>query len=72
MARRNFPRDPHWITLRHDGACTGCAKPVKRSSRAFYYPNGKSLFGQDCGCGEQKQNEFDAALADETFYNTGY
>lgn len=72
MPRHNFARDPHWITLRYDGQCTGCAKPVQAGERAFYYPNGKSLYGQACGCGEHQQNVFDAELHDETFHNTCY
>jgi hypothetical protein len=63
--RHNRARDPHWITLRYDGQCTGCPKPLPSGSRVFYYPNSKSMYGQECGCGEYQQNQFDAAVADE-------
>jgi hypothetical protein len=65
--RGRFPRDPHWITLRHDGQCTGCGKPIAIGKRAFYYPIGKSLYGEACGCGEHQQAVFDGEVQDEFF-----
>jgi hypothetical protein len=45
----------YWMTVRSDGECTGCGKPVKRGSRAFYFPNSTSLYGKHCGCGAREQ-----------------
>jgi hypothetical protein len=45
----------YWMTVRSDGECTGCGKPVKRGSRAFYFPNSTSLYGKHCGCGDREQ-----------------
>jgi hypothetical protein len=61
------PRDPHWITLRYQGECTGCGKPIPIGKRAFYYPIGKSLYGEACGCGEHQQAVFDGEVQDELF-----
>ncbi len=79
MAR--YRQDPHWITARYPGKCNGCARPISKDERAFYYPTGKRMYGGQfdraanpictvgCDCGEQQSAEFNAAVADEAFYN---
>ncbi len=69
MTRRNR-RDPYWITCRFDGKCT-CGEPIKRGRQAFYYPATKTMLGRDCGCGQAAAADFEAACADEDFYNSG-
>ena len=60
---------------------TGCKRPINKGERAFYYPNGKRMYGGQfdrtanpacavgCGCGDQRSSEFESARADEAFYN---
>lgn len=79
MAR--YQQDPHWITARYPGKCNGCDRPIIKGERAFYYPNGKRMYGGQfdratnpacevgCGCGDQHSADFAAAAADEAFYN---
>jgi hypothetical protein len=65
--RRGRPvGDPRWITARYKGACADCRAEIPAGAQAFYYPTSGSLFGKDCGCGERRQAEFDAAIFDET------
>jgi hypothetical protein len=47
--RTSYPRDPHWITVRYPGKCTKCGDAIERGQRAFYYPNGKTMYGESCG-----------------------
>jgi hypothetical protein len=62
--------DPYWITAKFDSPCSGCKTgQIRRGQRAFFYPRTRDTFGSECGCGETMQNSFDAAVADETFYN---
>ena len=77
----SYRQDPHWMTARYPGKCAGCARPINKGERAFYYPNGKRMYGGQfdrtanpacavgCGCGDQRSSEFESARADEAFYN---
>ncbi len=58
--------DPYWLTARYPGPCAKCGTEIKAGEQAFYYPNGKKLFGKTCGCGDAAQADFDAHAFDET------
>ncbi len=63
--RRSYKGDPRWITARFKSKCTGCDAPISKGDSAFYFPNGKSLYGDKCGCGRDQSASFDAAAFDE-------
>lgn len=67
--------DPYAMTAKFPGECQGrkpdgskCGAPIKRGDRIFYYPNGRTAFlmGKPCGCGEQRQRQFECERADES------
>jgi hypothetical protein len=60
--------DPRWITAKFAGKCPSCNAAIGKGSRAYYYPNGKSVYCQPCG--DDAQREFDAACFDEASYNS--
>ena len=64
--------DPRWITARFGSLCAGCKATITKGQRVFYYPAGKSVYGEACGCAETRAAEFAGAVADEETYNSGY
>lgn len=69
MAR--YSGDPYWITCEYPGTCRRCRKTIDKGDRAFKYKDG-SLYGGECGCGEQASREFYGAADDEDFYMGQY
>lgn len=72
MRRRPYKRwvrDPYWLTAKYAGHCEGCGTRFGAGTSIFWFPNTRSAYGADCGCGEQRWREFGAAAADEAFYN---
>ena len=70
MSRRRATRgrDPHWITLRYAGKCTKCGASVPAGAQAFYFPNGRSVYGQDCcGAADDASRQFEAERFDDEF-----
>ena len=66
MAR--YSLDPKWITVKYSGSCVKCGTALERGSRAYYRPNGKHLYGQDCcGAADTEAREFEALSFDEDF-----
>lgn len=62
-----YSRDPYPIEVRYASKCSGCDKPIQRGERAFYFPNGKRLFGMtSCDCGVEARGEFLMAAHDES------
>lgn len=61
--------DPYWLTARFTSLCTGCQAPISKGEQAFYYPRGKSIFGKECGCGEEHAADFEAARFDDAQYS---
>lgn len=64
---RHYSGDPRWLTLKWPGKCTQCGAVMAAGLRAFRYKDG-SLFGDECGCGDQHEREFLSAAADEEAY----
>ena len=61
--------DPYWTTARFNSKDAN-GKPVKKGDRIFYYPLTRVvLTGAEA---EKASNEFDAACADESTYNSYY
>lgn len=63
-----YALDPRWITARFDSKCQ-CGKAIRRGTRIFYYPNGKTALCADCS--QKASAEFSAAAADEAMMS-GY
>lgn len=66
----SYRGDPRWIEVRFDGRCAkrGCGAAIRRGEAAFYYPNGRQLFGKPCGHGDEAAADFEAHRADEGGY----
>ena len=62
-----FSHDPRWITVRFVCKCAKCGAPVKAGESAFYYPIGKSVYGEKCGCAQEHARDFEAARFDDEF-----
>jgi hypothetical protein len=62
---RNDPRD---IKVRYSGHCASCGKPIKAGETGFYYPVGKKLYGDSCGCADPCRRDFASAAFDENTY----
>lgn len=60
-----YRQDPRWIVTRYPATCARCAAVIERGAHAFYYPNGKHIFCQDCG--ESAYAAFVAAAEDEAY-----
>lgn len=67
MSRYN--RDPYWLTARFTSKCHGCDQEIRKGARAFYYPNGRKIYGDKCGCAASRAADFEAARQDEDHYN---
>jgi len=67
-----YKGDPYWMMTKYPGACSSCGEKISRGSRAFYFPKGRTLLGEACGCGEVAAQRFAAEAADEAAYNQGY
>lgn len=68
---RYYNGDPYWINLRYAGTCASCGARLPKGARAFYYPKGKKLFGdQDacCGQGTLEAERFAELALDEWAY----
>jgi hypothetical protein len=64
-AMRRYKCDPRWITVRFEGECVRCKRPIHAGERAFHYPKDRSLY---CGaeeCGKAASREFSARAFDE-------
>lgn len=68
MKRHRHIQDPHWLTARFTSKCHHCAQPIRKGARAFYYPNGRKIYGEACGCAAPRSAEFEAAAQDEAIY----
>lgn len=68
MKKSRYSGDPYWLTAKF-GNCSECHKPIK-GLRAFYYPNTKDIFCEECG--EKHSADFQAHKQDEEFYNQQY
>ena len=63
--------DPRWITTRYAGPCSKCGATIPKGSQAFYYPNGRKIYGSSC-CGWAQFNDADFAAARfDEFTSTG-
>lgn len=60
-----YGNDPHTITARYAGTCNGCGAPIRPGDHPFYYPIGRKLYGEECGCADAAQRDFDSHLVDE-------
>jgi hypothetical protein len=59
-------RDPYWLTgTKWDGFCSKCNGSIRKGSRAFYYPNARTMLCDADACGGQASRDFNAAVADE-------
>ena len=60
-----YSSDPYWLTARFNSECHGCKAPVRKGQQAFYYPNGKRIYGMECGCAIFKAADFDSHAFDD-------
>jgi hypothetical protein len=60
-----YKSDPRWINVKFEGGCVRCKWPIRRGERAFYYPEGRSLYCDRENCGQAASREFTACLSDE-------
>lgn len=68
-----YSKDPRTITARFPGKCAKCGAPIHKGERAYYYPNGKKLYGMTaCNCGHTARADFEAAAADDDFINSQF
>ena len=70
MSRKRFANnDPYWLKARFPSRCTtaGCSAEIHKGDRIFYYPKEKRALCP--ACGETASLAFEAAKADEEFYN---
>ncbi len=62
--------DPRWITTRYRGSCSRCGAGIPAGTQAFYYPNGKQLYGKTCcDAAQEAAADFNAAVFDEAQYH---
>jgi hypothetical protein len=55
VQRRNYYKDdPRWIIAKYAGKCF-CGKEIKPGDTAMYYPRGKTVACEDCGCATEVQ-----------------
>lgn len=59
---KTYRGDPYWLTLKYPGHCDKCHKPLARGERAYYYPNGRKMFGESCGHGQEAEQDFHAQV----------
>ncbi len=57
-AMRRCKCDPRWITVRFEGNCVRCKRPIHPGKRAFYYPEDRSLYCEADDCGKAASREF--------------
>ena len=67
-----YARDPYWLTAKFTSSCKGCNATVNRGDRAFYYPNTRSIYGDQCGCAATQSADFDSHAFDESQYSGSY
>src|SRR5216683_6106655 len=61
-----YKSDPHWISVRFKGnACVRCKRLINPGERAFYYPEGRSLYCDGEECGRAASREFNACALDD-------
>jgi len=64
-----YRNDPHWMTARFNSTCSDCKAPIKKSEQIFYYPKGKHVMGEKCGCARKAEQDFYNCREAEEFYN---
>ena len=64
---KRYSNDPYWLTARFDSTCSHCKGPVKKGTRAFYYPRDKTILCGKEECGGKAALSFEAAAMDESF-----
>lgn len=63
---RHYKCDPRWITVRFKGStCARCKRHIHPGERAFFYPEGRSLYCDGDDCGKAASREFSASAFDE-------
>ncbi|HVH73297.1 MAG TPA: hypothetical protein VM755_00120 [Stellaceae bacterium] len=60
-----YSGDPRWIAARYAGHCDGCGAAIAPGDHLFYFPRGRKLFGEACGCGGRHSARFEAEAADD-------
>jgi len=70
-SRRRYAGDPHRVDCRYPGKCAKCGAAIPKGGAAFYYPNGRHVYGSHCGCAEIQSAQFSAAAFDELVYQYG-
>ena len=63
----NYRKDPRYMTARFASQCDGCQGEILKGDSIFYYPNGRSAYGEKCGCAATQAADFEAARMDEEF-----
>ena len=69
--RDYYTGDPYWMIAKYNGKCSGCGAPFRRGDRVFRYKSGK-MFAEQCGCGIEQSERFEALAQDEYNYSRGY
>jgi hypothetical protein len=62
-----YSGDPHWITAKYPSTCAKCNRQIQQGEEVFYYPNGKQIYCNQEGCGQEASRDFDATSFDEDF-----
>ncbi|NQU52161.1 MAG: hypothetical protein HQ522_06435 [Bacteroidetes bacterium] len=63
----SYKGDPRRITALFNSTCSKCKNRIKKSSRAYYWPNTKTVMCETCGLPEY--NQFLSMAADEEVYH---
>lgn len=70
LQEASYAGDPRWMNVKYATICSRCGMKIPAGGRAFYYPNGKKFLCNSENCGKQASAEFQAAKADEGFYES--
>lgn len=62
-----YSNDPRWINTKYAGTDRNGLQ-FARGARVLYYPLTRSILSGEAA--EQAMRDFDAAMADEAFYNS--
>ena len=46
--RKNFKRDPRWITAKFSSTCS-CGKKITKGDQIYYYPSTRTAVCEICG-----------------------
>ena len=61
-----YQADPRWITTRFPSKCHSCGTALPKGARAYYYPNGRRLYGEKCcDTAERSAADFNAEAFDD-------